>query len=120
MRWLEMSIVLLIGVMPITIFIEQNGTLFIQMLQKLTGIIGVLVISHNLYLYIASVLSRPIRRDNAIVNKAPYWVSIEPIVPIMFSFFINIGTVIVAVENVYDPLNAENVGNTNFAKYLTV
>merc|ERR1712166_453392 len=64
------------------------------------------------------------------MGKATFWVSVEPIVPIMFSFLINIGIVIVAAENVNGkciPVGGEseedcenNIGNTDFAKYLTV
>jgi len=147
MRWLEMMIVLLIGVMAITIFIEWGlvdsepakaieGLVygFVKPegrdLWLITGIIGAVVMPHNLYLHTASVLSRPVRRDNETIKKATFWVSVEPIVPIMFSFLINIGIVIVAAENVYGKCQTtgdeteedceNNVGNTDFAKYLTV
>ena len=137
MRWLEMMIVLLIGVMAITIFIEWGlvdsepakaieGLVygFVEKdgrnLWLITGIIGAVVMPHNLYLHTASVLSRPVRRDNETVKKATFWVSVEPIVPIMFSFLINIGIVIVAASNVYGKPGAENVGNTDFASYLKV
>jgi len=128
---------LLIGVMAVTIFIEWGlvdsepakaieGLVygFVEKdgrnLWLITGIIGAVVMPHNLYLHTASVLSRPVRRDNETVKKATFWVSVEPIVPIMFSFLINIGIVIVAASNVYGKPGAENVGNTDFAKYLTV
>ena len=137
MRWLEMMIVLLIGVMAVTIFIEWGlvdsepakaieGLVygFVEKdgrnLWLITGIIGAVVMPHNLYLHTASVLSRPVRRDNETVKKATFWVSVEPIVPIMFSFLINIGIVIVAASNVYGKPCAENVGNTDFASYLKV
>ena len=147
MRWLEGVIVLLIGVMAVTIFIEWGlvdsdpakaieGLVygFVEPegrnLWLITGIIGAVVMPHNLYLHTASVLSRPVKRDNETIKKATFWVSVEPIVPIMFSFLINIGIVIVAAENVNGkciPVGGEseedcenNIGNTDFAKYLTV
>jgi len=147
MRWLEMMIVLLIGVMAITIFIEWGlvdsepakaieGLVygFVEKdgrnLWLITGIIGAVVMPHNLYLHTASVLSRPVKRDNETIKTATFWVSIEPIVPIMFSFLINIGIVIIAAETINGqciPVGDEteeecenNMGNTDFAQYLTI
>ena len=136
MRWLEGVIVFLIGVMAVTIFIEWGlvdsdaaqvveGLVYGfvnkdgRNLWVITGIIGAVVMPHNLYLHTASVLSRPVRRDTQTVKDATYWVSVEPIFPIMFSFLINIGIVIVAAVNVYGQPNADSVGNTDFASYLT-
>ena len=69
-------------------------------------------------LHTASVLSRPVRRDDETIKQATYWVSVEPVVPIMFSFFINIGIVIIAATNVFGTPNAANVGNSDFEYYL--
>ena len=135
MRILEAVIVILIGIMAIMVFVEWGlvGDDSVEAIQGIfygfvnpkgrdlwviTGILGAVVMPHNLYLHTASVLSRPVVRDDETIKKATYWVSVEPVVPICFSFFINIGIVIIAATNVFGQPNAEDVGNSDFQYYL--
>ena len=114
MRWLELVIVILIGLMAVTIFIEW-GLVDSQPIEALrgivygfvdkdghnlwviTGIIGAVVMPHNLYLHTASVLSRPVKRDNQTVAQATFWVSVEPIVPITFKLMIFVSVICISV-----------------------
>lgn len=137
MRWLELLIALLVLLMAIAVFIEWGlvgsdaeaaikGLVYGFVspeghgLWTIVGIVGAVVMPHNLYLHTASVLSRPVRRDVKTVKQAKFWVSLEPAFPIMFTLLINIAIVIVAARNVYGRPGADTAGNTDFATYLTV
>merc|ERR1711937_1036262 len=87
-------------------------------LFTIAGIIGAVVMPHNLYLHTASVQSRKVVRRTDVVEKAVWYCSIEPILPIIVSFFVNLAVVAIAAERVYGVENADMVGLTDFCNYF--
>ena len=73
---------------------------------------------HNLYLHTASVQSRKVVRRDDVIKKAVWYCSVEPILPIMVSFFVNLAVVAIAAERVYGTDNADSVGLTDFCNYF--
>jgi NRAMP (natural resistance-associated macrophage protein)-like metal ion transporter len=140
MRILESIVLLFIGIMSIALFVEMSfipqrpGELmkgwvygFVDVtaadLFTITGILGAVVMPHNLYLHTAAVQSRRIVREEAVIKQAVKWTCWEPVVPIVFSFFINMAIVAIAAEQIYydpdvSPDTAANVGLTDFCRYF--
>jgi NRAMP (natural resistance-associated macrophage protein)-like metal ion transporter len=87
-------------------------------LFSIAGILGSVVMPHNLYLHTAAVQSRRVKRQESIVRQAVKYCSIEPILPIVISFFVNLAVVTIAAESVYGSDDAENVGLTDFCTYF--
>jgi Mn2+/Fe2+ NRAMP family transporter len=73
---------------------------------------------HNLYLHTATVQSRKVVRRDDVVKKAVWYCSVEPILPILISFFVNLAVVAIAAERVYGTPNAATVGLTDFCNYF--
>jgi len=84
----------------------------------ITGVLGAVVMPHNLYLHTASCQSRTVVREESIIRKAVQLSSWEAVLPIMVSFFINMAVVAIAAESVYGTPNAEKVGITDFCEYF--
>merc|ERR1712176_1508306 len=82
----------------------------------LTGILGSVVMPHNLYLHSAVCQSRKVSKEH--VKKAVRYCSIEPIVPMLVSFFVNMAIVAIASEEIYGTDNAEDAGIQNFCDYF--
>lgn len=138
LRFLEYIIVFFVGVMSIALWVELGvvgvnggdlveGTLygFIELswsdLSSVTGILGAVVMPHNLYLHSASCMSRRVKREEDVVQHAVKWSSIEPAVPIVVSFFVNMALVSIAAQLIYmqvDYYTAEDVGITDFCTYF--
>merc|ERR1719454_2528058 len=135
MRPLEAVIAVLVGIMGITIIIESclcgystsrymEGWVygFVETrpddLWAIIGIIGAVVMPHNLYLHSASVLSRPVERSDAVVRKAVAYMSWEPVLPILVSFFISAATVVIAAVRIEGTPDGDNAGLTNFYTYV--
>lgn len=135
MRILEGIIVAFVGIMSIALFVEMSFVQpdkeaivkgwvygFVDMssddLFTIAGIIGAVVMPHNLYLHTASVQSRKVVRRKEVVEKAVWYCSVEPIVPILVSFFVNLAVVAIAAERVYGTDNAAMVGLTDFCNYF--
>lgn len=133
-RLLEAFIVLLIGVMSVALFVElgligTDGSALISGwvygfaqpggfdVFALIGIVGAVVMPHNLYLHTASVLSRPVERTETTIKQACFWSAIEPGLPIIVSFFVNMAIVAIAAETV---AGLPNVGITDFSDYMLV
>jgi NRAMP (natural resistance-associated macrophage protein)-like metal ion transporter len=132
---LEWIIVGFVGIMSIALFVEMSfvhadaeklvaGWVygFVDVtsddLFAIAGILGSVVMPHNLYLHTASVQTRKVKREPDVVQKAVWYCSVEPILPILVSFFVNMAVVAVAAESVYGTTNAENVGLTDFCQYF--
>jgi NRAMP (natural resistance-associated macrophage protein)-like metal ion transporter len=132
---LELSVFVFVGVMSVALFTEMNivgadtGELFkgwaygfvdvtSQDLFSIAGILGAVVMPHNLYLHTAAVQSRRVQRQEDIVKQAVMYCSWEPVLPIIISFFVNMAVVTIAAESVYGSENAENVGLTDFCTYF--
>ena len=94
-------------------FVEvQRGDIF-----AIAGILGAVVMPHNLYLHSAVCQTRPVRPEHA--PLAVKYGSYEPILPIVVSFFVNMAVVTVATESFGDnTLTEETVGLTTFEHYL--
>lgn len=133
MRVLETLIVVFVGIMSIALFVEMDfvnpnaGELmqgwaygFTEFgrsdIFAITGVVGAVVMPHNLYLHTATLQSRPVVREH--VKEAVKWSSLEPVLPILVSFFVNLAIVAIAAETVFGAENAELVGLTDFCDYF--
>jgi len=135
MKILEWIIVGFVGIMSVALLVEMSFVRpdseaivkgwvygFIDMtsddLFTIAGIIGAVVMPHNLYLHTASIQSRKVVRRTEVVEKAVWYCSIEPILPIIISFFVNLAVVAIAAERVFGQENAALVGLTDFCYYF--
>jgi len=135
MRPLEAIVAVLVGIMGITIIIESGlcdyssgkymegwvyGFVYTQPgdLWAIIGIIGAVVMPHNLYLHSASCLSREVERTDAVVRQAVFYMSWEPVLPILVSFFISAASVVIAAVKIYGSPDEDSAGLTNFYDYL--
>ena len=131
-RFLEVVIAFFVGIMGVALFVEMDDVgvnardlfegwaigfrdLKSSDLFAVLGVVGAVVMPHNLYLHTAATKSRPVEREH--VQKAVFWSSIEPILPVTISFFINLAVVSISAESVYGTEN-EDVGLTNFCNYF--
>ena len=85
---------------------------------SITGVVGSVVMPHNLYLHTAACQSRSVHVPTQHVEKAVYWSSIEPILPVIISFFINLAVLAISAKKVCGTDNAANVGLTDFCTYF--
>lgn len=135
MRVLEVIIALFVGIMGVALFVEmedvgvntndllrgwavgfadlESGDLF-----AVLGVVGAVVMPHNLYLHTAACRSRAVTVPTEHARKAVFWSSIEPILPVLISFFINLAVVAIAAESVYGLDNGVDVGLTDFCTYF--
>eukprot|EP00566_Odontella_aurita_P009395 CAMPEP_0113536578 /NCGR_PEP_ID=MMETSP0015_2-20120614/6335_1 /TAXON_ID=2838 /ORGANISM="Odontella" /LENGTH=514 /DNA_ID=CAMNT_0000435951 /DNA_START=258 /DNA_END=1799 /DNA_ORIENTATION=+ /assembly_acc=CAM_ASM_000160 len=135
LRTLEIIVCVFVGIMSIALWIEMGfvGVNTKELMEgwaygftkvtrndmfAITGILGSVVMPHNLYLHTAACMSRRVRREEYIVRRAVRWSSIEPILPIMVSFFVNVAVVSISSESVYGSENAADVGLTDFCSYF--
>jgi natural resistance-associated macrophage protein 2 len=136
-RLLEVIIVFFVSIMSISLFVElgvvkpntrdliHGWTIGFVNLTKddifaMTGVVGSVVMPHNLYLHSASCLySRPV--EKSFQKEAVRWSSLEPVFPILTSFAINLSLVAIAAERASGlPADvADKVGLTNFCSYLS-
>lgn len=136
MQPLEAVICVLVGVMAMTIWVESAlagydsskylagwAYGFIKTeptdLWAIIGIIGAVVMPHNLYLHSASCRTRVVQRSDAVVRKAVTYMSWEPALPIFVTFFISAATVVIAAEKIYGEPGADDAGLTDFYSYVT-
>jgi natural resistance-associated macrophage protein len=63
-------------------------------------------------------MSRPVVREEKTVKIALFWTAIEPMFPVLASFFVNMAIVSIAANEVTGE-NVDTVGNTDFKNYLT-
>lgn len=89
-----------------------------QDLFSIAGILGAVVMPHNLYLHTAAVQSRRVQRKEEVVQLAVKYCSWEPVLPIVVSFFVNMAVVTIAAESVYGSEDADRVGLTDFCTYF--
>jgi len=132
-RLLEVIVMLFVAIMSIALFIEMDfvGTHGLQLIEgwtvgfkdltnddifSITGVVGAVVMPHNLYLHSAACQSRKFAKEH--VEEAVYWSSIEPILPILVSFFINLAVVSISAERVFGTDGAAFVGLTDFCSYF--
>ena len=132
---LEFIIFGFVGIMSIALWIEMSvvgpeygelvkgwtiGFLDVksQDLFAIAGILGSVVMPHNLYLHTAAIQSRRVFRSPDIVRQAVKYSSWEPVLPIVVSFFVNLAVVTIAAESVYGEEEATTVGLTDFCTYF--
>mmetsp|Transcript_15014 Transcript_15014/g.22501 ORF Transcript_15014/g.22501 Transcript_15014/m.22501 type:complete len:541 (+) Transcript_15014:55-1677(+) len=132
-RFLEGAVAIFVGIMAIALFAEmdfvgfdgkalmEGWTIGVKDLShddlfSITGVVGAVVMPHNLYLHTAACQSRRVPQEH--VEKAVFYSSIEPVLPVAISFFINLAVVVIAAESVYGKEEASTVGLTNFCDYF--
>ena len=82
-----------------------------------TGIVGSCVMPHNLYLHSAVCKTRRVRSQH--LDQAVKWSSLEPIFPILFSFFVNLAIISISTQSFGSGVVVGRVGLTTFASYLS-
>jgi NRAMP (natural resistance-associated macrophage protein)-like metal ion transporter len=142
-RILEVTIFIFVGIMSVAIFMEMVNVQpdlaemskgwfygFTEVKQEdiysIAGIIGAVVMPHNLYLHSGELQSRTkgdsakqkIKQSPDVIDAAVKLCSIEPVLPILVTFFINLAVIAVAAETVYGMDNASQVGLTDFCLYF--
>ena len=135
MQTLELIVLAFVGILSIALWIEmaligpdrkelvKGWTYgFVDVTSEdmfsIAGILGSVVMPHNLYLHTAAVQSRRVERRENVVKQAVMFSSWEPVVPIVVSFFVNMAVVSIAAESVYGVVGAEEVGLTDFCSYF--
>mmetsp|Transcript_11561 Transcript_11561/g.21356 ORF Transcript_11561/g.21356 Transcript_11561/m.21356 type:complete len:374 (+) Transcript_11561:74-1195(+) len=137
MRLLEIAICIFVAIMSVALWVEMSfvGVNTSELIKgwavgfvdttrsdmfSLAGILGSVVMPHNLYLHTAAVQSKShsIKQTPHALEKAIKYSSIEPIAPILVSFFVNMAVVSIAAESVYGSENASSVGLTDFCTYF--
>ena len=137
MRLLEIAICIFVAIMSVALWVEMSfvgpdtsalvkgwAIGFVDTTREdifsLAGILGSVVMPHNLYLHTAAVQSRSqhVKQSPEVIQKAVKYCSIEPIMPIIVSFFVNMAVVAIAAESVYGSPNASSVGLTDFCTYF--
>jgi natural resistance-associated macrophage protein len=128
-RVIEIIIVVMVGLMSIALFVEM-GLLkppVTEILEgwvygfvdttaadifTIAGIMGAVVMPHNLYLHSATIQERKIDRTHpTALNDCVKYCSWEPAFPIFVSFFVNMAVVTIAAQSVYQQVD-EKVANT--------
>ena len=129
-QYLEYIICIFVAIMSVSLFTEMIyiqpsysemlsgwtvGFLNVESsdMFSIAGILGSVVMPHNLYLHTAAISTskrtQNIKRSApGVVKSAVYYCSIEPIIPIIISFFVNMAVVAIAAESVYNNSNDTN------------
>ena len=132
-RVIESIIFVFVGVMSVALFVEMdfvgadsNALMrgwaygFVDVSSNdifaITGILGSVVMPHNLYLHTAACQQRPVNK--LYLKQAVRYSSMEPVVPIIVSFFVNMAIVAIATEEVHGQPGAESVGLSDFCDYF--
>jgi natural resistance-associated macrophage protein len=135
MQVLEVIVFFFVGIMSLALwmemaFVSPNGSELVkgwvygfaevqsEDVFSIAGILGSVVMPHNLYLHTAAVQLRKVKQSEPIVRQAVKYCSIEPVIPIVISFFVNMAVVTIAAESVYGTEDAESVGLTDFCNYF--
>jgi NRAMP (natural resistance-associated macrophage protein)-like metal ion transporter len=135
MKPLEAIVAALVGIMGITIIVESflvgiDGPEYLKGwcvgfidfepddTFAIIGIIGAVVMPHNLYLHSASARSRLLKRSDEVVRQACTYMSWEPLLPILVSFFISAAVVSISAEKIQGQKDADTAGLTNFYSYV--
>ena len=137
MRLLEIAICIFVAIMSIALWVGMSfvGSDTSELVKgwvggfldttksdmfSIAGILGAVVMPHNLYLHTAAVQGKAhrIKQTPDAIQKAIRYCSIEPVAPILVSFFVNMAVVSIAAESVYGSENASSVGLTDFCTYF--
>mmetsp|Transcript_12640 Transcript_12640/g.27269 ORF Transcript_12640/g.27269 Transcript_12640/m.27269 type:complete len:546 (+) Transcript_12640:14-1651(+) len=137
MRLLEIAICIFVAIMSVALWVEMSfvgpdtsellrgwavGFLDVSSADmfSIAGILGSVVMPHNLYLHTAAVQSKShhIKQSPHAIREAVKFCSIEPVAPILVTFFVNMAVVAIAAESVYGTDKAGEVGLTDFCTYF--
>ncbi|CAB9502074.1 NRAMP-like transporter smf [Seminavis robusta] len=136
MKVLEGIVFLFVFIMAVALFVEMSfvgvntGELFEgwfigfkdvtgEDVFSITGILGAVVMPHNLYLHTAALQSRKVEQKDESIRMAVKWSSFETVIPIIFSFFMNMAVIAIAAERVYGQVtDGEQVGLTDFCEFF--
>lgn len=137
MRLLEIAICIFVAIMSVALWVEMSfvGPDIPQLMRgwtagfvettksdmfSIAGILGSVVMPHNLYLHTAAVQSRShhVKQSPEVIQNAIKYCSVEPILPIIVSYFVNMAVVVIAAESVFGTENASVVGLTDFCTYF--
>lgn len=133
---LEAIVAVFVGIMAIALFVEMSyvGVNTQELLEgwfigftkvtsedifSITGILGAVVMPHNLFLHTAACQARKVEQTDHALQSAVKWSSMETVPPIAFSFFINMAVVAIAAERVYGEVpDGDQVGLTDFCQFF--
>jgi len=132
---LEILVGAFVGIMGLALWVEtdivgdnaaklKRGILigFVDAQQSdlfaIMGVLGSLVMPHNLYLHSASCKNRGVRRTDEAMCHAARWASLEAVVPISITIFINMSVTVIAAQRIKGMPNADGVGLTDFCNYI--
>uniref|UniRef100_A0ACD5X2F0 Uncharacterized protein n=1 Tax=Avena sativa TaxID=4498 RepID=A0ACD5X2F0_AVESA len=88
-------------------------------IKQAVGIVGCIIMPHNVFLHSALVQSRKIdTKKKSRVQEAVYYYNIESIIALIVSFFINICVTTVFAKGFYGSEQAKNIGLENAGQYL--
>ncbi|EMS68090.1 Metal transporter Nramp2 [Triticum urartu] len=88
-------------------------------IKQAVGIVGCIIMPHNVFLHSALVQSRKIdTKKKSRVQEAVYYYNIESILALIVSFFINICVTTVFAKGFYGSDKADNIGLENAGQYL--
>jgi len=88
-------------------------------IKQAVGIVGCIIMPHNVFLHSALVQSRKIDTNKkSRVQEAVYYYNIESILALIVSFFINICVTTVFAKGFYGSKQADNIGLENAGQYL--
>ncbi|KAG2542631.1 metal transporter Nramp2-like [Panicum virgatum] len=88
-------------------------------IKQAVGIVGCIIMPHNVFLHSALVQSRKIDTNKkSRVQEAVYYYNIESILALIVSFFINICVTTVFAKGFYGTEQAGNIGLENAGQYL--
>lgn len=133
---LEGIIFLFVFIMAVALFVEMSfvGVNTAELFQgwfvgftqvtsgdffSITGILGAVVMPHNLYLHTAACQARKVEQKDTSIQAAVKLSSWETSLPIVFSFFMNVAVVAIAAEQVYGQVaDGASVGLTDFCEFF--
>jgi len=88
-------------------------------IKQAVGIVGCIIMPHNVFLHSALVQSRKIDTNKkSRVLEAVYYYNIESILALIVSFFINICVTTVFAKGFYGSKQADSIGLENAGQYL--
>lgn len=94
-------------------------TLSSSTIQQAVGMVGAVIMPHNIYLHSALVQSRDVKRDSDVqLKEANKYFAIESAIALLLSFIINLFVVSVFAVGFYGTPEADDIGLHNAGEYL--
>jgi NRAMP (natural resistance-associated macrophage protein)-like metal ion transporter len=109
--WLELFVGMLVGIIGLCFMLEcvssgpdMSKTITGMIIPRVpagseniaVGLLGAVVMPHNLFLQSALVQSRPVRRSKTSIEYACLYTSVETTIALVTSFFVNLSVMLVA------------------------